>query len=55
MGAANVDTFSSDTTHVIFKDGSNVNYQKAKQMGLPILSDGWLEDCKREGMKMPEI
>jgi len=54
LGAAIADKLGPGVTHVIFKDGSRINYQKAKKSGLPILSAGWLEESKKEGRKMPE-
>jgi len=54
LGAAIADKLGPGVTHVIFKDGSRINYQKAKKSGLPILSAGWLEQSKKEGRKMPE-
>ena len=54
LGAQVVEKLGPDVTHFIFKDGSRLNYQKAKKLGIPILSASWLEECKREGKKMPE-
>ena len=54
LGATIADKLSADATHVIFKDGGRLNYQKAKKLGIPILSAGWLEESKKEGRKMPE-
>jgi len=54
LGATIADKLVSTVTHVIFKDGSRITYQKAKKAGLHILSAGWLEESKKEGKKMTE-
>jgi len=54
LGAKVVDKFGPSVTHVIFKDGSKVNYKRAKIAGIPILSASWLEETKRRGKKMLE-
>merc|ERR1719193_480839 len=54
MGASVVDKLMASVTHVIFKDGSRITYQKAKKSGQHIVSAGWLEESKKEGRKMPE-
>merc|ERR1712142_651417 len=41
-------------THVIFKDGSKITYQKAKKAGIHIVSAAWLEGSRNEGKIMPE-
>merc|ERR1719425_106166 len=54
MGATVVEKLVASVTHVIFKDGSRITYQKAKKSGQHIVSAGWLEESKKEGRKMPE-
>ena len=54
MGATVVDKLVAAVTHVIFKDGSRITYQKAKKAGQFLVSAGWLEESKKEGRKMPE-
>ena len=42
-----------NVTHVIFRDGTMANFQKAKKLGLPILSYLWVEACKEAGRIVP--
>lgn len=37
-----------DTTHVIFKDGLQSTYNKAKRMNIPIVSILWMDDVKKQ-------
>lgn len=54
IGATVVDKFTAGVTHVIFKDGSKITYQKAKKAGIHIVSAAWLERSRNEGKIMPE-
>lgn len=49
MGATVVQHFSKKVTHVIFKDGSKPIYDKAKALGIPIVSYLWVVACKEKG------
>lgn len=37
----------SNTTHVVFKDGLQSTYTKAKSWNIPIVSILWIEACKK--------
>ena len=54
VGAVVSKKLTSDVTHVIFKDGSLVNYKKAKKLGTHIVSMAWLEQSRVGGMRMAE-
>ena len=49
LGATVVQHFSKKVTHVIFKDGSKPIYDKAKTLGVPIVSYLWVVACKENG------
>lgn len=49
LGATVVQYFSKKVTHVIFKDGSKPIYDKAKSLGIPIVSYLWVVACKDKG------
>lgn len=53
LGAIVVPHFSKKVTHVIFKDGSKPIYDKAKAMGIPIVSYLWIVACKENGEIVP--
>lgn len=36
-----------NTTHVVFKDGLQSTYNKAKSWNIPIVSILWVEACKK--------
>lgn len=42
--------FCSNTTHVIFKNGLQSTYDKAKSWNIPIVSLLWIEACKKHMM-----
>ena len=54
LGAEVLSKLTGDATHVIFKDGSLVNYKRAKKFGSHIVSAKWLESSKEMGAKVPE-
>ena len=54
IGASIAKKLTGDVTHVIFKDGSLVNYKKAKKLGAHIVSMAWLEKSRVGGKKMAE-
>jgi len=39
---------------MVFKDGSLATYNKAKKLGIHIVSTTWIESCKSEGHKVDE-
>lgn len=39
--------FPRNTTHVVFKDGLQSTYNKAKSWNIPIVSILWIEACKK--------
>lgn len=40
--------FFRNTTHVIFSNGTQSTYNKAKQLNIPIVSILWIEACKKQ-------
>ena len=46
LGASVVPRIGTKCTHVLFKEGSLATYNKAKKLGLFIVSVNWLEACK---------
>ena len=53
LGATVVKHFSKKVTHVIFKDGSKPIYDKAKALGIPIVSYLWIVACKDKSELVP--
>jgi len=53
MGATVVQNFCKKVTHFVFKDGSKPIYDKAKNLGIPIVSYLWIEACKNKGEIVP--
>lgn len=49
LGATVVSHFSKKVTHLIFKDGSKPIYDKAKLLGVAIVSYLWVVACKEKG------
>lgn len=37
-----------NTTHVVFRDGLQSTYDKAKKLNIPVVSVLWLEACKKQ-------
>lgn len=54
IGATISHKLNSTVTHMIFKDGSLATYNKAKKMGIFIVSAMWIEACKLEKAKVSE-
>lgn len=48
IGATVNDNFNKNTTHVIFSNGTQSTYNKAKQLNIPIVSILWIEACKKQ-------
>ena len=55
MGAKINKRLSARCTHVIFKDGICSTYNKAKKLGLYIVSVSWIEACRKEGVRLAEV
>lgn len=47
LGATISNTLGKTTTHVVFKDGLNSTYTKAKKMEIPVVSVLWIEACRK--------
>ena len=54
IGAKVSEALNLSCTHLVFKDGSLSTYNKAKKMGLHIVSVSWIEACRNECSKLPE-
>ncbi|XP_055886393.1 microcephalin-like isoform X1 [Biomphalaria glabrata] len=48
-------SFSDDVTHVVFKEGLKRTWNKARKRNVPLVSVSWLESCRQNYKKMPEI
>ncbi|XP_060566419.1 microcephalin-like isoform X1 [Ruditapes philippinarum] len=46
LGATVTKKFTSDVTHVVFKEGSNRTRTKAQKKGIHLVSVLWVENCK---------
>ena len=46
-GAEIHDKIYRDTTHVVFREGLQSVYNKAKMMKIPVVNLLWIEDCKK--------
>ncbi len=54
LGAAVVPRLTKKVTHMVFKDGSLAKYNRAKKLGVHIVSAHWVEMSKKTGCKAPE-
>ena len=54
LGATVSQRLTKQVTHVIFKDGSLSTYNRAKKLGMHIVSVTWIEACKKEGRRVDE-
>ncbi len=54
LGATIMPKLGPKTTHLVFKDGSLATYNKAKKLGVHIVSVNWIEACKRSKARVPE-
>ena len=54
LGATVSQRLTKQVTHVIFKDGSLGTYNRAKKLGMHIVSVTWIEACKKEGRRVDE-
>ncbi|RXM33114.1 1-acyl-sn-glycerol-3-phosphate acyltransferase epsilon [Acipenser ruthenus] len=54
MGAKVSKTFNKQVTHVVFKDGHQGTWKKAKKTGVKLVSVLWVERCKETGEHVEE-
>lgn len=54
LGAKISKKFTSDVTHVVFKDGKKSTKEKAIKKGVYLVSVLWLDSCKCNGKRVPE-
>ncbi|XP_041108077.1 microcephalin [Polyodon spathula] len=54
MGAKVSKTFNKQVTHVVFKDGHQGTWKKAKKTGVKMVSVLWVERCKETGAHVEE-
>eukprot|EP00124_Ichthyophonus_hoferi_P001746 Ihof_evm8s100 gene=Ihof_evmTU8s100 len=54
MGAKIAKRFSTDVTHVVFKEGKCATYDKAMARGLHLVSVLWVDGCKQSGVRVNE-
>ena len=55
LGAKVLETLNTNCTHLVFKDGSLSSYNKAKKLGLYIVSVSWIEACRNDCSRLPEV
>ncbi|KAJ6643102.1 Microcephalin [Pseudolycoriella hygida] len=48
IGATVNDNFNKNTTHLVFSNGTQSTYNKAKRLNIPIVSVLWIRECKRQ-------
>jgi chitin biosynthesis protein CHS5 len=49
IGGRIVDTVRIDTTHFVCTEGRGKDWEKAKEMSIPVVRPEWVEGCEREG------
>jgi hypothetical protein len=54
LGAEISSRFTSRVTHLIFKEGSKVNYEKAERNHVQIVTVLWVESCANERVRVSE-
>ena len=54
LGASSASKLGAGVTHVIFKDGTLANYNRAKKMGVQIVGSTWLDSCEKAGRRVAE-
>uniref|UniRef100_A0A3B3T3E4 Microcephalin 1 n=1 Tax=Paramormyrops kingsleyae TaxID=1676925 RepID=A0A3B3T3E4_9TELE len=54
MGAEVSKTFNKQVTHVVFKHGRQSTWDKAKQLGVKLVSVLWVDRCKDSGKHVDE-
>lgn len=54
MGATVRDSFTRDITHVVFRDGSFMTFEKAKLVKAKLVSVLWLDATRRNRFRVPE-
>ena len=48
LGAKVVKNLGKQCTHMVFKEGNLTTYNKAKSLGIHIVSANWVEACEKE-------
>ena len=54
MGAEISPTLNKNVTHVIFKEGTQATYNKAKSQDKCIVAASWVKACYESGQKVDE-
>ncbi|XP_013370092.1 PREDICTED: microcephalin isoform X3 [Chinchilla lanigera] len=54
MGAKVSKTFNKQVTHVVFKDGYQSTWDKARKRGIKLVSVLWVERCRAAGVRADE-
>ncbi|XP_023211261.1 microcephalin-like isoform X2 [Centruroides sculpturatus] len=54
MGSQIAPCMNRDVTHLVFKEGSIVNYENALKYNIPVVSVHWVDVCKNLRVKVPE-
>ncbi|XP_039594206.1 microcephalin isoform X2 [Polypterus senegalus] len=54
LGARVSKTFNKQVTHVVFKDGHDSTWKKAKKSGMKLVSVLWVESCQESGRHVDE-
>lgn len=49
IGAKLTDTIRIDTTHFVCTEGRGREWEKAREMNIPVVRPEWVEGCEREG------
>jgi chitin biosynthesis protein CHS5 len=49
IGAKIVDTVRIDTTHFICTEGRGKDWERAREMNIPVVRPEWIQGCEREG------
>lgn len=49
IGGRIVDTVRIDTTHFVCTEGRGKDWERAKEMNIPVVRPEWVEGCEREG------
>ena len=54
LGAKIADKLTSRCTHLVFKEGSLTTYNRAKKLGIHIVSATWVEECRKQRAHLNE-
>lgn len=55
MGAKILHYLTDGCSHLVFKDGSLSTYNAAKDLRIHIVSVSWIEACRKEDTRLPEV